>query len=53
MWKAITERICSKLHELEDASPPNPSQMRERNLKLGHADGRIGKQDPVLPEQRL
>ena len=53
MWKAITERICSKLHELEDAAPPNPNQMRERKLKPEHADGRIDKQDPVLPEQRL
>ncbi len=53
VWKDITERICSKLHELESAAPPNPNQMAERKLKPEHADDRVDKQDPVLPEQHL
>ena len=50
MWQEITERICNELHELEEAAPPNPDQMSERKLKPGHTDGRVDKQDPVLPD---
>lgn len=50
VWKEITERICSKLHELEAAAPPNPDQLSERQLKPEHAAGNVEKQDPVLPE---
>ena len=50
VWKELTERICSKLHALEEAAPPNPDQQSERQLRPGHADAHIEKQDPVLPE---
>ncbi|CAK0739091.1 hypothetical protein CVIRNUC_001135 [Coccomyxa viridis] len=50
VWKELTERICSKLHALEEAAPPNPDQQSERQLSPGHADAHIEKQDPVLPE---
>ena len=50
VWKEITERICNKLHELENVAPPNHNQMAERKLKPEHADSSIGKRDPVLTE---
>ena len=50
VWKAITERICSALRELEAASPPNPNQLKQTQKKQDDIHADVKKKDPVLPE---
>lgn len=51
VWKDITERICQGLQELEQISPPNANQLKEKNVSQGSIEADLKKRDPVLPER--
>ncbi|CAL8463510.1 g3044 [Coccomyxa elongata] len=51
VWKDITERICHGLQELEETSPPNANQLKEKNVSQGSIEADLKKRDPVLPER--